>query len=99
VQGLTLFDPATGTGEGVGRSLFGGASLPAGRLSPAAQQLVCLLPQPSRPGLVNNLAANVPLRNDSNRFDGRLDQHFTDRTAAFVKYSFSRASVAEDSPL
>lgn len=99
VPGLSLYDPATGTVEGVGRSLFAGAILPAGRLNPAAQQLVSLLPQPNLPGLVNNLATNVPLRNDTNRFDGRLDQHFTDRTAAFVKYGFSRAFVVEDSPL
>jgi TonB dependent receptor len=99
VAGLSLYDPATGSGEGVGRSLFAGATLPAGRLSPVAQQLVSLLPQPNLPGLVNNLAANVPLRQDANRFDGRLDHHFTDQTSAFLKYSFSRAFLVEDSPL
>jgi hypothetical protein len=99
VAGLSLYDPATGSPEGLGRSLFAGASLPAGRLNPAARQLVALLPQPNLPGLVNNLAANVPLRQDSNHFDGRLDYHFTDQTAAFLKYSYGRAFVVENSPL
>ena len=86
-------DPVTGlmtTGTGYVRNPFPGNVIPASRLDPNAIKLLELYPLPNLPGIFNNYAADPVLSNDSDAFDTRIDQDFSDRDQMFGRYSFAR---------
>ncbi len=49
-----IYDPATGNPDGTGRTQFPNNIIPADRISPAAINLLALLPSPTNPNLVDN---------------------------------------------
>ena len=99
IEGLTLFDPATGTASGAGRAQFAGNVIPAGQINPFSSALAGALPAPNLPGLFNNFGAVTYLRRDGNKFDGRFDHRFSESTAFFLKYGYSNWGVVDESPL
>ncbi|HLK49463.1 MAG TPA: TonB-dependent receptor [Bryobacteraceae bacterium] len=99
IPGLTLYSPFAGTAAGAGRSTFGGGIIPAGSINPTSAAIAALLPAPNRPGFADNLVSNTPFRNDHQKVDGRVDQHFTDRTNAFLRFGFSNDHALTESPL
>jgi hypothetical protein len=99
IPGLTLYQPATGTATGSGRTPFSGSVIPPTRINPAAAAIAGFLPAPNLPGLFDNYVTNVPFRNHGNKADGRLDQHFSDRTDLFLRYGYTNYWAAEGSPL
>ncbi len=89
IPGLTLYSPLSGSLTGTGRTAFNGNIIPSNLINTQSAAIAALIPAPNQPGFVNNYIANAPFQNDYQRFDGRIDQHFSDRTSAFLRYGFS----------
>ncbi len=99
VPNLTLANPFTGTSTGAGRATFANNTIPLSLLNPAALRIASALPAPNEPGFEYNYFSNVPVVNDGNRADIRLDQHFSDRASAFLRYGMSYYNTDLHSPL
>lgn len=92
----TIFDPATTqqlANGGYIRQPFAGNIIPAGRLDPNAVKLLSLYPAPTAPGLLNNYSVNRKNTIDRNSFDVRLDQYFSERDQAFLRYSWASSPM------
>lgn len=98
IPGLTVYNPATGV-NGAGRTPFAGNVIPSADLNPTALALSAALPSPNLPGLYNNLLATPFDYTHNNKYDGRLDQNFTDRTKAYLRFGFSNDWARADSAL
>jgi hypothetical protein len=99
IPGLTLYNPSTGTATGTGRAAFPGNVIPASLLNPTAVAIASALPAPNLPGLADNYLSDVPFRNHANKADVRIDQHFSDRAAAFLRYGYTDFHANQSSPL
>lgn len=99
VPGLTLYNPGTGTTTGANRTPFAGNMLPTSLLNPTARAIAGFYPAANLPGFYDNYVSNPLYRNHDNMADIRLDQHFTDRTSAFLRYGYSNDQSLMDSPL
>ncbi len=100
ISGLTLFNPASGNpATGAGRTPFFNNRIPSTQINPVSQALLGSFPAANMPGLENNYLANAPYRNDYNRFNGRLDHHFSQDTMAWLRYNYSRYFSSEESAL
>jgi hypothetical protein len=97
LPGITISNPFTGTATGAGRTPFTGGVIPAALLNRSAAAILAALPAPNLPGLVNNYAANVPMTNDGNRADVRIDHRFSDQTTMFLRYGLSYYNTAQQS--
>ncbi len=91
IPGLTVVNPSTGLP-------YAGNTLAPGQINPTAAAIAGLLPSPNLPGYVDNYVSNTPFRNDVSKFDGKIDQHFSDRTSAFLRYGYSNFWASQDSP-
>lgn len=90
----TVFDPATTRQLANGdytRQPFPGNVIPAGRLDSNAVKLLSLYPAPTSPGLLNNFSVNRKNTTDTNAFDVRIDQYFSEKDQAFLRYSYSHS--------
>jgi hypothetical protein len=99
VPGLNLFDPATGSLNGTGRTAFPDNVIPASRIHRVSAKLTPLLPVPNASGLVNNFFANVPANQDSNIYDVRIDHHFSENTKLFGRFNWSKYNVLSGAAL
>jgi hypothetical protein len=99
IPGLALYNPFTGTASGTGRAAFGGNVIPVGLINPTAATIASFIPAPNLPGLVNNYVTNTPLQNDTQRLDGRIDQHWGPDKSLFLRYGYTNARGLEVSPL
>ncbi len=88
--GRTIYDPLTGSANGVGRSAFAGARVPSNRLSPQALTLINLLPLPNLPGIENNYTASGIEAFNSDQFNVRDDHYWSEKLHIFGRYSFAR---------
>jgi hypothetical protein len=79
-----IYDPTTAP-----RTPFAGNIIPANRISQIARNLIALYPKPNLAGLVNNFASQTTRTQDSNTVDFKIDHHFTQNDAAFVRYSYN----------
>jgi hypothetical protein len=96
VPELAIYDPTTGTADGVGRQLFDKNQIPEERIHPIAKKLLSLIPLPNQPGFLNNLIVNVPFRYNGSSYDGRVDHILSERTRGFVKFNYSDYSVENE---
>jgi hypothetical protein len=87
----TIFDPATtrSVSGGFVRDPFPGNIIPASRLNANAIKLLQLLPTPNGPGILSNYTGTPIFQDDTNQFDIRIDQVFSDRDQMFGRYSYS----------
>ena len=99
VPGLVIYNPGTGTTAGSNRTPFAGGMIPTSLINPTALAIAGFYPAANLPGFYDNYVANTPYRNHDNLADARLDQHFTDRTAAFLRYGYSNDWSLEGSPI
>ena len=99
VSGLTLFDPATGDRNGMGRRPFADNRIPARRFGDRSQQILGAFADPNRPGVGNNLQSFAPLRNDSHRAGSRGDYRWSDNTSLFGHYQYGKYFVSDDDPI
>ncbi len=90
----TIFDPATtqqlANGQYVRQPLAGNV-IPSGRLDPNAVKLLDLYPAPTQAGLLNNYSVNRKNTTDVDSFDLRLDEDFSEKDHAFLRYSYSHS--------
>lgn len=84
---------------GISGTNYPGNIIPSNVLNPAALSIAGYLPSANLPGLFNNYLATTPAINHDEKADGRIDQHFTDRTSAYVRYGFSNDYARLGSPL
>ncbi|MBZ5585709.1 MAG: TonB-dependent receptor [Acidobacteriia bacterium] len=98
IPGLQLYYPNTGI-NGFGRTPISGNLIPASQINTTAAAIARYFPAPNQPGFFNNYVSNVPFQRDYQKFDGRLDQHFSDRTSAFLRYGYSNTLAHQGSPL
>ena len=87
----TVFDPATTTPSGATfiRSPFLNNTIPISRIDPNAIKLLQLLPAPNGPGVLFNYVSSPIFEDDTNTFDIRVDNNFSERDQMFVRYSYS----------
>ncbi len=72
---------------------FPGHRIPAARLDPIGVALADLYPLPNRNEAGENFFSSPDLRDRSDTFDLRLDQHLTARSELAVRYSFGDRSL------
>ncbi len=92
-----IFDPATGNPDGTGRTQFqcNGVLnvICPDRISPAAKNLLALLPEPTIPGQAdNNFTIARPAIFGQNQFDTRIDYFATSKTVLFGRFSYFGAN-------
>ncbi|WP_158615255.1 TonB-dependent receptor [Acidipila sp. EB88] len=82
-----IYDPNSGNADGTGRTPFGGNVIPANRISPIANQLVALIPEPNLPGISNNYYVNTPVYYKLQKIDTKLDWTATRKLSMFARFS------------
>jgi outer membrane receptor protein involved in Fe transport len=91
-----IYDPATGNPDGTGRTQIqcNGVLnvICPDRLSPAAKNLLALLPEPNSSGFSSNYQISRPATFDQDQFDTRGDYFVTSKTAMFGKFSYFKAN-------
>ncbi len=85
-----IYDPATGTASGTGRTIFPGNIIPANRISPIAQKIAALTPLPNVPGnlLSNNYFADGPYTQNRNTTDAKVTYNVTDKLNFGVRFGW-----------
>jgi outer membrane receptor protein involved in Fe transport len=91
-----IYDPATGNPDGTGRTQISCNGvlnvICPDRISPAAANLLALLPQPNSPGDNANYKISRPATFDQDQFDTRADYFATSKTVVFGKFSYFKAN-------
>jgi len=90
-----IYDPATGTATGGGRTPFAGNRVPDARISPLSKKILALLPAPTLPGKGINYEYNSMLVKNTDSFDAKVDHNWTDNDRFSVRYSFQRPTVLD----
>jgi outer membrane receptor protein involved in Fe transport len=95
-----IFDPSTtrALGEDYVRTPFAGNIVPANRLDPNAVKLLNLYPAPNQAGLFNNYVTDPKLSNDTDQFDVRGDQTFSDKDSLFSRITYARNPLVQAGP-
>ncbi len=96
---VTIWNPFTGSANGVGRVAFPGNQIPVNLLNPRSLALLNSIPQANLSGVENNYFSNSPIRNDGNRVDARVDHRFNENNLFFMRYGLSYYTTSQDSPL
>jgi outer membrane receptor protein involved in Fe transport len=96
-----IYDPATGNPDGTGRTQFDCDGILnkicPDRISPAATNLLALLPEPNVPGALNqNYQVSRPAVFNQNQFNTRVDYFVTPKTVVFGKFSYFNAKFFTD---
>jgi hypothetical protein len=95
-------DPVTGraaTATGFVRDPFPNNIVPASRLDPIAIKILNLMPDPNRPGILNNYISSPVKSDDTNAFDVRVDHNFSSHDQTFVRVSFASEPQVLPTPL
>ncbi|MFZ0593319.1 MAG: hypothetical protein WAM39_22875, partial [Bryobacteraceae bacterium] len=72
---------------------IGGPVLSANQLNPIALKYFALYPAPNLPGTINNYASSPNHTQNSNTFDVRADQNFSDKDRLTARYSFNKVNT------
>lgn len=72
--------------------------LPGNRLNPSAIALLNLYPSPTGNGIINNYTSFPSVTNNSDGLDLRIDQHFSERDSAFLRYSYLNTDQLNPGP-
>src|SRR5918993_502678 len=88
--GVNIFDPTTGATPAQ-RAQFSGNRIPTGRLSPQAQALLALIPEPNVTGRENGTRDNYQVSAsetfDADQGTGRIDHRLSESTNIFGRYT------------
>jgi hypothetical protein len=84
-----IYDPATGNADGTGRTAFAGNVIPSSRISPIAQKVVALIPEPNIPGAgdSNNFYYPKPSYYKLQKIDTKFDWTATNKLRLFARFS------------
>jgi hypothetical protein len=93
-----IYDPTTGTSNGVGRSQFSNNSIPAGMISPIALKVQQLFPLPNNPGtgaggLTNNYKRQEDRTFARDNYDTKVNWNRTSAHQIWGKFSYMNAVV------
>ena len=94
-----IYDPATGTATGTGRTPFPGNIVPLARQSPiVTQKILPLLPLPTFPGLLtSNFYSSGKEDNHRTQIDGKVNYHATDKLSLNARVSSTPFYIFSDS--
>ena len=84
---------AAGTQVGYARESFAGNIIPVNRLDPNGLKLAALYPLPNAAGFTGNYNNNVQGYNNSNSYDIRADQYFSQKDSMFARFSYLKNPV------
>jgi hypothetical protein len=84
-----IYDPATGNADGTGRTPFAGNVIPVNRISPIAQKVVALIPEPNIPGAgeSSNFYYTQPSYYKLQKIDTKFDWTATRKLRLFARFS------------
>ncbi|MCL4781888.1 MAG: TonB-dependent receptor [Bryobacterales bacterium] len=92
-----VFDPYSGNLDGTGRSVFSSGGrinvIPTARLNPAIAKLTALIPQPNRPGDLENYFNQGTQRFNRNNMDAKINWNRSEKHQIWGKYSVMNALV------
>jgi hypothetical protein len=93
-----IFDPTTGTSNGVGRTQFTNNVIPTGQLDPIALKVLQLFPLPNNPGtgaggLTNNYRRTEDRKFARDNVDGKVNWNRTSSNQIWGKVSYMNAVV------
>jgi hypothetical protein len=89
-----IYDPLTSP-----RSQFPSNTIPTTRLDPLGLAILAHYPIPTTTATANNFTRSGVEPDNQDQFDTRLDQYFTPRQRAFVRYSYLRDDDTPVTPL
>ena len=96
--GVTLYDPATGTSTGAGKTAFSGNLIPSTRIAPAASIMLKNLPAPNTGAagaLVNNYFGSATNAFNRQNYDAKITYVPTQATSFFGHYSISPDTISD----
>jgi hypothetical protein len=82
-----IYDPATGTATGTGRTPFAGNLIPDARIDPIAKKIIGLMPLPNLPGETNNYFIAAPFEFNRWTLDTKVNWNATSKLNIFGRYS------------
>jgi hypothetical protein len=88
-----IYDPATGTASGAGRTPFPNNQIPFSRVNPVSLALLKLLPAPntnvatSTTAPSNNFSINLPFQKTTTRYDIKIDYQVTPKDHLSGRYN------------
>jgi hypothetical protein len=93
-----IYDPTSGTSNGVGRTQFTGNLIPGGRIDPIALKVLALFPLPNQAGIgAGGLTNNYRRREDRtfnrDNVDGKVNWNRTSAHQIWGKFSYMNAVV------
>ncbi len=93
-----IYDPATGTGNGVNRTQFPNNQIPANRLNPIALKVLNLFPLPNNPGtgvggFTNNYKRQEDRTFNRDNWDTKINWNRTSAHQIWGKFSYMNAVV------
>ena len=96
-ESVTIYDPATGDNEGVGRTAFANNIIPQDRISPISQNIIAFIPNPTRAGGAGsaNFEKDIVRQKNINAFDIKGDFVATDSDRFSLRYSRQEATVID----
>jgi len=83
----SVYDPATGTAAGTGRSPFPNNQIPISRLSAPAAAILAMFPAPTSSGIQNNFVSSGTGSYSQNSFDTRIDYSAAPTVQVFGRFS------------
>jgi hypothetical protein len=97
--GTTIYNPFTGAANGAGRTPFANNQIPVAYLSPQAQAMVSLIPQPTLSGISNNYFSSAGLQFNRDQVDLKVTYNPDSKSSVFARYSGMPSSIFDPSPL
>jgi hypothetical protein len=88
-----VYDPATGTASGAGRTPFPNNQIPFSRVNPVSLNLLKLLPAPNAnlstnlTAPTNNFSINLPFQKTTTRYDIKIDYQITPKDHLSGRYN------------
>lgn len=95
-----IYDPATGSASGSGRSKFANSQIPIGRVNPVSLKILQMLPAENRPvpngyTLSNDYNANLAFVKSSNTYDAKVDYALTARDRLSARFSYQKVDTLQ----
>jgi len=96
-----IYDPTTGNADGSGRTQFQNNTIPAGRISYAASQMIKLMPTPNvtTSGLSNNYFVATDAQYTRDNIDSRVDWVPSSKSTIFGRYGIQKANLFDPQAL
>lgn len=91
--GTLIYDPATGSANGVGRAMFPNNQIPSSRFDPASVIMTGLIPNPNQPIFPSNFFATGTYIFNRDNADFKVNFNPNEKASLFARYSFSPSDI------